>query len=43
MKGKFKQSVSLEDVRVPEDLLELKGWNVPFVNNVRYPGAITSE
>jgi hypothetical protein len=43
MKGKPRQSVSLEDLRVPENLLEINRWNVPFVKNVIYPGAITSE
>jgi hypothetical protein len=36
MKGKLRRSVSLE--RAPEDVLQLNGGDIPFVNNVMYPG-----
>jgi hypothetical protein len=46
MNGKFRRSISLEDLeiyfsrrlRVPEDVLQLNGRNIPFVDNVTYLG-----
>jgi hypothetical protein len=37
MKVKFMRS-SPKDIRVPEDVLQLKGRDIPFVNNVTYLG-----
>jgi hypothetical protein len=40
MKERLKRSILLEDT-VPEDVLQLNGWNIiPFVNNVKYLGVI---
>jgi hypothetical protein len=39
MKGKLRRSVSSE---VPDDILQLNGCDIPFVNNVTYLG-ITSD
>jgi hypothetical protein len=38
--GKPRPSISLEDFRVPEDVLQLNGPNIPFVNNLKYLGVI---
>jgi ABC-type transporter MlaC component len=40
MKGKPRLSVALKDLRVPEDVLQLNGRNIPFVSNVKYLGVI---
>jgi hypothetical protein len=36
MKTRLGQSTSLIEIRPPESLLTLNGWNIPFVNNVKY-------
>jgi hypothetical protein len=36
MKGKFRRSISPE---VPDDVLQINGQYIPFVNNVTYLGA----
>lgn len=36
MKGKLRQCISPEDLRVPDDILQLNGRDIPFVNNVGY-------
>jgi hypothetical protein len=38
MKRKLRQSISPEDVRVPDDVLQLNGRDIPFVNYVTYLG-----
>jgi hypothetical protein len=37
-KGKLRGYISPEDLRVPEDVVQLNGQVIPFVNNVRYLG-----
>jgi hypothetical protein len=34
MKGKLRRSISLEDLRVPNDVIQLNGRDIAFVNNV---------
>jgi hypothetical protein len=36
MRGTLRRSISPEDLRVPEDVLQLNRLDVPFVNNVTY-------
>jgi hypothetical protein len=38
MKGKLRRSISPEDLRVPDDILQLIRWDILFVNNVTYHG-----
>jgi hypothetical protein len=38
MMEKLRRSISPEDLRVPEDILQLNGQDIPFVNNVTYRG-----
>jgi hypothetical protein len=38
MKGKIIRYISPEDLRIPDDMLQLNGQNIPIVNNVTYLG-----
>jgi hypothetical protein len=40
MKEKLKRSLSPEDLRGPDDVLQLKGRHIPLSNNVTYLGVI---
>jgi hypothetical protein len=36
MKGKLRRFISPEDLRVPDDVLQRNGRDIPYVNNVMY-------
>jgi hypothetical protein len=38
MEGKLLQFISPEDLRVPDDILQLNGRDISFVNKIRYLG-----
>jgi hypothetical protein len=38
VKGMLRRFISPEYLRVPDDLLELNEWDIPFINNVTYLG-----
>jgi hypothetical protein len=38
MKVKLRRSISPEDLRIHEDMLQLNGQDIPFVNNIAYLG-----